>query len=167
MTTLPKATSRKNDLVKDALRNRIVAGEFPPGSRLPTLRDLSRQLGLSPVTLQKATNQLAREGFLKPMGSQGTFVSENPPHLCRYAIAFPSRPNGAGYWTNWWTTLQQAAATVVRSQPPKEIVPYYDITGHVDVEDYQRLLDDVQARRTGRGSGFSCPRRTSSSRTRR
>jgi DNA-binding LacI/PurR family transcriptional regulator len=90
---------------------------------------------------------LLRDGFLRAQGRLGTFDSDHPPHLYRYALAFPSRSDGLQGWTDWWTILEQAAATVVRSEPQKQIVSYYEITGHADVEHYQQLLADVRARR--------------------
>src|SRR5213075_1450352 len=33
------------------------------------------------------------------------------------------------------------------SEPPKEIVPYYEIGEHMDIEDFPRLLADMDARR--------------------
>jgi DNA-binding LacI/PurR family transcriptional regulator len=137
----------KQQSIQQILRRRIADGTNSPGSRFPTHRDLSREFGISPVTLQKATSQLMREGFLEARGRNGTFVSHNPPHLCRYAIAFPGREDGFQYWSDFWSILIRAAAEVARSDGRKQFVSYYEITGHGDVEDYQRLLADVRARR--------------------
>lgn len=46
------------------------------GTRLPSARDLMRQLGVSPVTVQRAFDRLAAEGVLEARPGQGTFVAE-------------------------------------------------------------------------------------------
>ena len=50
-------------------------GTFPPGTRLPTVRELSRCLGLSPTTVSDAWQRLARSGVIEGRGRLGTFVA--------------------------------------------------------------------------------------------
>lgn len=57
---------------------RLMAGGQPAGSRLPSVRDLMRELRVSPVTVQRALERLAREGVLEARPGQGTFVAEAP-----------------------------------------------------------------------------------------
>ena len=128
----------KQAQVGAALRERIVSGAYPPGSAIPTRSQLMAEFRVSVVTIQKAVDHLERDGFIQSKWGSGTFVADHPPHLSRYAIAFPSRPDGVQGWTDWWTILRQAAATIARSEPEKKFVTYYEITGHADVEDYQR-----------------------------
>ena len=40
------------------LARRILAGEYPPGSRLPPVRELAAEAGVNPNTLQRARAQL-------------------------------------------------------------------------------------------------------------
>ncbi|MDP1751174.1 MAG: PLP-dependent aminotransferase family protein [Reyranella sp.] len=46
------------------LRATILAGALPPGYRLPSSRDLARQLGISRNTVSFVVDQLAMEGYL-------------------------------------------------------------------------------------------------------
>lgn len=41
----------------------IVAGDFPSGSRLPTVRELAAQAGVNPNTAQRALSQLEAEAL--------------------------------------------------------------------------------------------------------
>lgn len=60
------------------LREAILAGELPPGSRLPATRQLARDTGLARVTIARAYDQLAAEGFVESRVGAGTFVVAGP-----------------------------------------------------------------------------------------
>jgi len=62
----------------DELVARIRAGEFPPGSRLPSARQLQAAgWGLSSV--QRAMQALAEEGWTRPVSGSGTYVADPVP----------------------------------------------------------------------------------------
>src|SRR3982074_3786864 len=48
----------------EQLRGTILAGALPPGFRLPSSRDLARQLNVSRNTVSSVIEQLAMEGYL-------------------------------------------------------------------------------------------------------
>ena len=50
----------------------------PPGSRLPSVRDLMASHHVGPGTVQEALAQLKREGLIRAHPGQGTFVAERP-----------------------------------------------------------------------------------------
>ncbi len=52
----------------------ITAGELPVGTRLPTVRELSARLGVSPTTVSEAWRSLADVGAIEARGRNGTFV---------------------------------------------------------------------------------------------
>ncbi len=54
---------------------RLAAGEAP-GARLPSVRMLMRELGVSPVTVQHALDRLTREGIIEARPGLGTFVAK-------------------------------------------------------------------------------------------
>lgn len=53
----------------------ITAGVLRPGDRLPTVREISAQLGVSPATVSEAWQSLALVGALSTRGRAGTFVA--------------------------------------------------------------------------------------------
>ncbi len=57
------------------LRQEIVDGFYPYGSKLPSKRQLSEETGLSLVTVSHALALLADEGYLEPRERSGHFVS--------------------------------------------------------------------------------------------
>src|SRR5688572_21377053 len=61
------------------LRERIVSGHLPPGTRLASTRALASELGLSRFTVVTAINQLTSEGYLTSSARGGTFVARALP----------------------------------------------------------------------------------------
>jgi GntR family transcriptional regulator/MocR family aminotransferase len=63
------------------LREAILAGQFPPGTRLPSTRTLATELGVSRTTALAAYEQLRDEGYLDGRVGAGTTVADltGPP----------------------------------------------------------------------------------------
>ncbi len=59
-----------------AVGRMISAAELSIGSRLPTVRELSKELGVSPTTVSEAWQSLAAVGAIDARGRQGTFVRQ-------------------------------------------------------------------------------------------
>lgn len=56
----------------------MVNGDFPPGCKLPSVRELAADLGVSPVTVNEAYRNLAARGFIETIRGRGTFVRAAP-----------------------------------------------------------------------------------------
>ena len=65
----------------DQIRYQIAGGELQPGDRLPSVRELARQLPVNQNTVLKAYDLLARDGLVSRRQGDGTFVEEVPPTL--------------------------------------------------------------------------------------
>ncbi|HHX14094.1 MAG TPA: PLP-dependent aminotransferase family protein [Clostridiales bacterium] len=57
------------------IRDEILAGAIPAGEKLPSLRQLAQQLGLSLTTVRQAYDQLAVEGYVQNRPRSGFFVN--------------------------------------------------------------------------------------------
>ena len=55
----------------------IVSGMFPPGERLPSVRDLATEAGVNPNTMQRAMTELERDGLVYSQRTAGRFVTED------------------------------------------------------------------------------------------
>ena len=55
----------------------IVTGAFPPGERLPSVRDLATEAGVNPNTMQRAFAELERDGLVYSQRTAGRFVTED------------------------------------------------------------------------------------------
>lgn len=62
--------------IKDAMKENISKGTLKPGERLPSVRNLSKELKVSILTAKKAYNELEKEGFVESRQGLGTFVNE-------------------------------------------------------------------------------------------
>ncbi len=67
------------DRVYADIRRRIELGQWPPGSRLPSTRELATEFRVSTTTVEWAVNWLLREGRLVGQQGKGRFVADNPP----------------------------------------------------------------------------------------
>ena len=57
------------------LRERILGGQVNRGEQLPSVRELSAQLGINPLTVAKVYQYLERDGLVETRRGQGTFVA--------------------------------------------------------------------------------------------
>ena len=55
----------------------IVSGALSPGERLPSVRDLAMEAGVNPNTMQRALQELEREGMVFSQRTAGRFVTED------------------------------------------------------------------------------------------
>lgn len=136
---------KQNQIILD-LRRRIVSGELAPGTRLPTRRQMVVQYRASLPTVQQALDELLKNGFVEIRGPLGTFVAGSPPHLSRYAMVFPHYPNGERHWPRFWTALLNESMAPQR-EPVRRISAYFGVDGHSDVEDYLKLVQEVEEQR--------------------
>jgi len=68
------------DRAASGIRALIVTGEYEPGSRLPSERELAQQLSLSRPALREGIRRLRSGGVLESRRGSGTYVSEIDPH---------------------------------------------------------------------------------------
>lgn len=61
------------------LRQQIILGQFPPGTRV-TEESLSRQMGISRGPIREALRQLDSEGIIRHVAHQGATVHAPSPH---------------------------------------------------------------------------------------
>ena len=59
------------------LARRIIAGVYPPGSRLPPVRELAAEAGVNPNTMQRALAQLEQEGLARADRTAGRLVTRD------------------------------------------------------------------------------------------
>ena len=59
------------------LQEQIVSGAYPPGSKLPSVRDLAADAGVNPNTVQRAFAELERLGLIYTQRTSGKFVTED------------------------------------------------------------------------------------------
>jgi 2-aminoadipate transaminase len=63
----------------EQIRTLIQSGALPPGDRLPTVRQLAADLGLTRLTVHSAYAELQAQGLIESFVGRGTFVASHIP----------------------------------------------------------------------------------------
>ncbi len=61
----------------ERIQMQIVSGQYPPGSRIPSVRDLAAEAAVNPNTMQKAFAELERIGLIITRRTNGRTVTED------------------------------------------------------------------------------------------
>ena len=61
--------------IMNSVKEAIAAGELRPSDRVPSVRELARDFEVNPNTMQRALNELEREGLLVSERTSGRFVT--------------------------------------------------------------------------------------------
>lgn len=69
--------------IKNAIKENIVGDTLAFDEQLPSVRQLSKELGVSILTVKKAYDELEKEGFIIIRQGLGTFVASMNPDLLR------------------------------------------------------------------------------------
>ena len=62
--------------IQSELRRLMLTGSLPPGSRLPSVRELAGQLAINPNTIQRAYRELESDGYILSVAGKGSFVAQ-------------------------------------------------------------------------------------------
>lgn len=61
----------------ERLQVQIVSGAYPPGGKLPSVRELAAVAEVNPNTMQKAFAELEKSGLIITQGTNGRIVTED------------------------------------------------------------------------------------------
>lgn len=71
----PVEKQRVAEEIVEQLRSLILTGQYPPGSKLPPERDLSKRLGVNRASLREALKKLEHLGLVRIRQGDGTRVT--------------------------------------------------------------------------------------------
>lgn len=60
------------------LKGQALSGELKPDEQIPSIRQLTRELGINPNTIHKAYAELERQGVIYSLAGRGAFISGVP-----------------------------------------------------------------------------------------
>ncbi|MBX5436451.1 MAG: FadR family transcriptional regulator [Alicyclobacillaceae bacterium] len=76
----PVKPAKTYEVVAEQLKAAILEGRFPPGSRLPSVRELSEQLSVGQGAVREALTALQAMNLVTMRHGEGTFVNQFDPH---------------------------------------------------------------------------------------
>ena len=106
----------------DQMKLGIVSGEWIPGQRIPAVRELAVDAGVNPNTMQRALQELERQGLMFSQRTSGRFVTEDREMIedakrtlaNRHISAFIRQMQALGY------TRQEIVALLEESEGGEE-----------------------------------------------
>jgi len=63
--------------IAEKIKLGIVSGQYAPGSRIDSVRELAEKTGVNPNTMQRALSKLEDEGLLSTNRTTGKYVTED------------------------------------------------------------------------------------------
>ncbi len=154
----PEPASRQ---VYRQLRELILSGELAPGARLPSSRELAGASGVGRVTIIRAFEQLAAEGFVETRVGAGTYVAgalpgeDDAPH-----DAGPFRPTLTEWGQRALSLRQPAERAPAANRPEIDFGFGRSFAERFPYDVWRRLLgrylstDDAMLSRYGSAAGF-------------
>lgn len=70
--------------LREQLGKQIVAGHYEKGDKLPSVRDLAKEAGVNPNTMQRALASLDQDGLTVTNRTSGRCVTEDPEIIDSY-----------------------------------------------------------------------------------
>lgn len=74
----------KYQYIKDELKNKIISGQFSSGDKFYTEAELISMYDVSSITVVRALNDLAKDGYIVRQQGKGTFISRARKHKLVY-----------------------------------------------------------------------------------
>lgn len=76
--------------IMNKVREAIASGELAPGTRVASVRELAGEFEVNPNTMQRALNELEREGLLVSERTSGRFVTNDTNRISKLKIRMAS-----------------------------------------------------------------------------
>lgn len=64
------------------VKQKIVSGEYQPGHKLPSIREMALEYEVTPNTIQRALQALEQEQIIFTERTNGKYVTQNKHQLC-------------------------------------------------------------------------------------
>jgi GntR family transcriptional regulator len=120
--------------VRQDIRGRVASGEWRPGDRIPTIRELGELHGVSRMTVVQALDELSHEGVLIRWQGKGVFVGPPKVEAPRVALqSFTEETIGRGHIPGSRTLRLSHAA------PTPDVRARLGLPPHADVVLLERL----------------------------
>ena len=112
--------------LEEIIRGNIMNGDWSENSRIPSENELSREYGLSRMTVRSVILRLAQEGLLYRVPGKGTFVSVNklmPDGLKKMVVGHSKDMDTEGVYGHEMDGDREAAAEYIQAAFDRIITP--------------------------------------------
>ncbi|HVF87570.1 MAG TPA: PLP-dependent aminotransferase family protein [Pyrinomonadaceae bacterium] len=116
--------------IYEAIRHAILSGNLRPTSPLPATRLLSKELGISRMTVVNAYDQLFSEGYLEAKTGAGTFVAAHLPEEFLQTSGFERREHQESSlarkvkFSDYGRNLAQNSNSILRHHGTSSLLPF-------------------------------------------
>lgn len=120
--------------IKDALKQRILDGDYAAHERLPSESELMKMFGVSRITVRQSLRDLHSDGLVFSVQGKGTFVSKpKAVQDVQRLQGFGEAMTPKGYETSTRVLLQEY------SRPSQEVAEAFDISRSYRVYEVKRI----------------------------
>jgi len=110
------------DQICTQLREKILSGELPEDTMLPSIRSLAKDLHISVITTKRAYEELEKEGLVYTVAGKGCYVGgRNPDRI---------REEGLRQMEEHLTAVRKLAGELGLSR--EEVLAVYDTLAEMD-----------------------------------
>ncbi len=129
--------------ITDSIKNGILSGNYTPGQLLESRAVFVEKHNTTPLTVQRAFNHLIEHEFVTVKDRSGTYISEKPSNLCRYALVF-CRDRKHADWTRFWQLMIDEKSKIEKKLKI-DIEIYEGMKYGKKSDDYARFLKSKKA----------------------
>ncbi|MFD8851844.1 GntR family transcriptional regulator [Streptomyces sp. NPDC059604] len=132
--------------IADALREQIRTGELPPGSALPTSRELSERFGVTPKTVSAGVDLLKLEGLV--IGEQGgrRRVRSDKPITWNLTKFERGQRRDSAVMDDWSTAIKEAGRTPAQHVTVTREPATPDVAGWLRIQPGDQVVKRVRMR---------------------
>jgi len=63
--------------IESEIKKRILEGKYPPGTKIPGVREIAEEAAVNPNTVQRAFAELENSGLITTLRTAGRYVTED------------------------------------------------------------------------------------------
>ena len=69
--------------IADSISEKVIEGKYPPGEKIPSVRDLATEMGVNPNTVMRTYTDLQTRGIIDNKRGIGFYVSNEAVQIIR------------------------------------------------------------------------------------
>ncbi len=69
--------------IADSISEKVMEGKYPPGEKIPSVRDLAAEMGVNPNTVMRTYSELQTRGIIDNKRGVGYYVSQDAVPIIR------------------------------------------------------------------------------------